>query len=393
MKQRYLTKPQFKIELEKCLQCKTKPCEKACPVHCSPHDFIAAAKVDNIADAAGIIAEQNPLGEVCGLICPDKFCMRVCVRANLDAPIRIPQVQAEIMRQTRENKLFTPLPNVAANGKKIAVIGLGPSGIGAVAELIKHGFSVTVYERASDVGGALNLIPQMRLPREIVAYEWQKLAQSPLVKTHFATKITDFTALSNEFDAVIVTVGEQKSRTLGVEGENLAADYTQYLQNPAQFATNGHIAIVGGGAAAVDCATTAAEQGATHVEMFVRRRLSDMRITDAERKLLLEKQVDITTMTRPVKLEKTGDTLTIYTRKTQFDNEGKLVDVPNTETARGGFAHIILALGSTRAEDLLSVPNIFYAGDVISGSSTAVEAIASGKSTARKAAQKFGFKV
>ena len=73
-----------------------------------------------------------------------------------------------------------------------------------------------------------------------------------------------------------------------------------------------------------------------------------MRITDAERKLLLENQVDITTMTRPVKFEKNNDMLTIYTCKTQFNDAGKLEDIPNTKIARGGFAHIILALGSTR---------------------------------------------
>ena len=86
MKPHYLTKPQFAAELEKCLKCPAKPCEKACPVHCSPHDFIAAAKKNDTAQAADLIARQNPLGEVCGLICPDKFCMNACLRSHIDAP-------------------------------------------------------------------------------------------------------------------------------------------------------------------------------------------------------------------------------------------------------------------------------------------------------------------
>ncbi len=387
----YLNRAQFVAETEKCLQCKVKPCEKACPVKCSPHDFIAAAKAGNMAEAAALIAAQNPLGETCGLICPDKFCMRACVRQNIDAPIRIPAVQAEIMRQAREQNGGAPLSAAEFNGIKIAVIGAGPSGIGATAELIKHGFAVTMFERQSTVGGALKLIPQKRLPHEIVRFEWQRLAQNPLVEAHFDTAISDYGSLLQQgFAAVIVTVGEQKSRTLGIVGEELAMDYMTYLRESEKYATGGAVAVIGGGAAAVDCALTANEQGATSVEMFVRRRLSDMRITAAERAFLLEKQVDITTMTRVTKIEKSGEALIAYTCKTRFNAEGRLEDVPHTEVARGGFAQIVLALGSVRAEEIRESENVFYAGDVVNGGSTAVEAVASGKAAAAAVAAKFG---
>ena len=97
----YPTKPQFNAETEKCLQCKAKPCMQACPVLCSPHDFIAAAKNNDMRAAAELIAKQNVLGEVCGLICPDTFCMKACIRANIDSAIKIPAVQAYIMREAR----------------------------------------------------------------------------------------------------------------------------------------------------------------------------------------------------------------------------------------------------------------------------------------------------
>lgn len=391
MKPHYLTKPQFAAELEKCLKCPTKPCEKACPVHCSPHDFIAAAQKNDIAQAADLIARQNPLGEVCGLICPDKFCMNACLRSHIDAPIRIPPVQAEIMRRASENNLRTPLQYAPFNGKRVAVIGLGPSGIAAVFELTKLGFKVTAFEAADTVGGALNLIPMARLPRKIIAHEWQYLAQNPLVETHFKTTVADYPALLQQgFDAVIVATGEQKSRSLGITGESLTIDYTEYLKNPEKYATTGNVAVVGGGAAAVDCANTAAESGAANVEMFVRRRLSDMRITVAERYSLLQNQVNITTMTRVTMVVKSDDTLTAYTCKTQFNADGRLEDVPQSEIARGGFALIVLALGSTRAEDLQPTENIFYAGDIVTGSSTAVEALASGKQIAQEVAKRIG---
>lgn len=390
MSKPYLNKAQFSAELEKCLQCPTKPCEKACPVKCSPHDFIAAAKENNIKRASALILAQNPLGETCGLICPDKFCMRACLRQHIDMPIRIPAVQAEIMRRAREDGAAERLKKTAANGRRVAIVGAGPAGIGAAAELIKYGFAVTVFERESSLGGALNMIPIARLPREIIAYEWQRLSENTEVEICLNTPISDYNYLLQQgFEAVIAAPGEQKSRTLGIDGEYWMVDYTDYLKNPQQYAAGGHIGIIGGGAAAVDCAITAANNGAKHVEMFVRRRLSDMRITPAERNSLLEKQIDITTMTRVTKVEKADDMLTIHTCKTQFNAEGRLQDVPNTEVARSGLSLLISALGSTRAEEPQEAENIFYAGDFINGGSTAVEAVASGKKAAELVAQKF----
>ena len=383
-KNMYLTVLQFQAELEKCLQCKSKPCMKACPVLCSPKDFIAAAKKKDIQGAAGLISKQNVMGEVCGLICPDTFCMKACVRQNIDHSINIPAVQAYIMREARSNNVLK-IEEKKANGKKIAVIGLGPAGIGAIAELVRQGFAVEAFENENMVGGALNLIPKARLPREIIAYEWQKLSLSPLVTAHFGTSIKDYKSLLNkEFDGVIVAVGEQKCRKMGIEGEENALLYTDYLRTPEKYKTNGNVAVVGGGAVAVDCAVTACDNGAENVEMFVRRKISNMRITPSERDNLLRNDVDITTMTRVTKIEKDGDFLTAYTVKTMFNDEGKLVDVPDTMIVRKGFTHIIYALGSSRGEDIGESDRVVYAGDFVSGGSTAVQAIASGKEAAQK---------
>lgn len=381
----YLTHSQFNAELDKCLQCQTKPCMKACPVLCSPKDFIKAAKSGQMEQAASLITEQNVLGEVCGLICPDAFCMKSCVRAKIDYAIKIPQVQAYIMHQARENNLLS-MKEGAPNGKKIAVIGLGPSGIGAVAELIKRGFFVEAFEKENVIGGALNLIPQMRLPREIIAYEWQKLMQSSLLRAHLGTTVTDYKSLIDVagFDGVIVCVGEQKCRTMGIEGEENAVLYTDYLRFSDKYKTTGNVAIIGGGAVAVDCAVMARLKGAQNVEMFVRRKIGNMRITQLERQTLLDNDVDITTMTRIIKIERQCDLLTVYTVKTQFNDEGKLVDVADTMIARRGFTHVVYALGSSRAEDLIESEKIMYAGDFINGGSTAVQAVASGCNVAQK---------
>lgn len=390
MSELYLNKAQFAAELEKCLQCKTKPCEAACPVKCSPCDFIGAAKNGDTETAAEIITRQNPIGETCGLICPDKFCMRACLRRYIDAPIRIPAVQAQIMRLARENKVSKTLLKKPFNDRRIAVIGSGPAGIGAAAILATEGFAVTIFEKESFVGGALNLIPSVRLPRKIIVEEWQKLCGDYGVEIKLNAQIKNYEILLEEgFWAVIVATGEQKSRSLGIAGENWSVDFQQYLQNPQKYRSDGNIAIIGGGAAAVDCAITAVKQGAKHTEMFVRRALSNMRITEKERKSLLDAQVDITTMTRVTKIEKNGTDLTLYTCKTRFNNENKLEDIPYTEIARGGFDYVVLALGSTREEVICESDRILYAGDVLNGSSTAVEALASGQQSAKKIVEIF----
>ncbi len=385
MKNKYLTTPQLQAELEKCLQCPTKPCLKACPAQVSPADFIALARKNEWAAAAAEIERQNPLGEVCGLICPDKFCMQACTRRHIDAPIRIPEVQAAIMQKARLAQTVSAPQSFPANSKKIAVIGLGPAGISAVIALLKHGFSVTAYEKSAVVGGALNYIPEVRLPREVIAYEWQKWQKHPLFEVHFNQSVSNYAVLlAQGFDGVVVATGEQKPRALGIAGENLAVQWTDYLGVPQKYADTKNVAIIGGGAVAVDCAATAKMQGAQNIEMFVRRRLSDMRITPQERRQLLTDEINITTMTRPTKIEQNAHKLTIWTTKTQFNDGGKLKDEAQTEVARHGFDLIVLALGSTRAEEIVPNKHIIYAGDVLNGGSTAVEAIASGKAAAEK---------
>ena len=385
MKNKYLTSPQLQAELEKCLQCPTKPCLKACPAQVSPADFIALARKNEWAAAAAEIERQNPLGEVCGLICPEKFCMQACTRGHIDAPIRIPEVQAAIMQKARLAQTVSAPQTASANSKKIAVIGLGPAGISAVIALLKHGFSVTAFEKSVTVGGALNYIPEVRLPREVIAYEWQKWQKHPLLKVLLNQPVNNYAVLlAQGFDGVIVATGEQKTRTLGIAGENLAVQWTDYLGSPQKYADTKNVAIIGGGAVAVDCAATAKMQGAQNIEMFVRRRLSDMRITPQERRQLLTDEVNITTMTRPTKIEQNAHKLTIWTTKTQFNDGGKLEDEAQTEIARHGFDLIVLALGSTRAEELAPSEHIIYAGDVLNGGSTAVEAVASGKAAAEK---------
>lgn len=146
----------IKQELTRCLGCKVMPCAKACPLGVSPHDFIAAAKTGGYKEAAALIAAKNPLPQTCGLVCPDMFCQKACIRNRIDSAVEIPCMQAEMMKKGGLPELILPEPN----GKKAAVIGSGPAGLGAVFELITHGWHVDLYEKSKTLGGAVRLIPE-----------------------------------------------------------------------------------------------------------------------------------------------------------------------------------------------------------------------------------------
>ena len=384
MESLYLNETQINAELERCLKCPTKPCLKACPAQVSPHDFIKAARDGDYTKAAKLIETQNPLGEICGLICPERFCQKACVRGKIDAPVEIPALQAAIMQRARTNGMLTEDRTAKDKGKKVAVIGAGPAGIAAAAELLRHGVAVTMFEKEAQFGGALNYIPQTRLPWQVIEFTWKNLLQqNPLFKVQFGTEQKDYVSLRAQgFDGVVVATGTQKIRTLGIEGEELAVSWRKYLKTTEKFMFE-KVAIIGGGAVAADCAITATALGAVSVEMFVRRRVTDMRISERERQRLIEQKIAINDMTRPLKIERKNNKLSLITNQTRFNNQGRLEDVPQSTAEKDGYDLIILALGSDSAEPILALSGVVYAGDVVNGASTAVEAVASGKKAAQ----------
>src|ERR1017187_3936166 len=165
-----LTDAQLRSELNRCEYCEEKPCQAACPADCSPADFIMAARALGKADirrSAAAILGANPLGGVCGAVCPDSFCMRACSRRLFDRPIEIPAVQAAIVERAKKLGLRA-LKAMPANGRSVAVVGAGPAGLGAAGVLAQRGYRVTVFDKRRRLGGMMNLIPDFRLPKRVV---------------------------------------------------------------------------------------------------------------------------------------------------------------------------------------------------------------------------------
>ncbi len=397
----FLTDAQLKEEVAKCEFCEEKPCKVACPSNCSPADFIMAVKCGRPSDferAAYEIVKNNPLGEICGLVCPDTFCMNACVHKNLTTSVRIPAVQAAILKKARELNLLKKPITPKRKNKRVAIIGAGPAGFAAATFLAQKGCEVKIFEKSAKVGGTCHLIPEDRLPREVLEEEMNYLLSFELIQIETGQCIESIESLIRSqkklFDAVLVTTGLSKPYKLPVKGQEFGILFPEFLINKKKFPCKGeHVAVIGGGAAATDCAVVAKTRGAVRVEMFVLETLSEMPLTDAERHELLSNQIEISSRIKILAITKTkGKKLSLDLVKVQLTGAGKegfkisnLRDEKGTEHTRHGFDKIIFAIGSAREEQSSSkAKNVFYAGDYGNGPTTVVEAVASGKNAAGK---------
>ncbi len=396
-----LTDAQLRSELERCESCELKPCRDACPAHCSPADFIMAAQVGNPSDfrrAAAQIMTHNPMGASCGYTCPDTHCQAACTRMGFDRPVEIPSIQTTLVKRAAELGGMPVLEEpVAEKGKTVAVIGAGPAGLVAAHTLTRLGYRVEVFDRAEQAGGACNLIPEHRLPRDVLKVDLDYLLDSPRLKLHLGSDVGDPAELAARFDAVVLAVGLTEPIGLGVPGEEAALYGWDFLSDPGGHDLQGAVAVVGGGAVAVDVAVTARLQGAERVEIFSLEKLSEMPLTDKELKELTDHGVQVNGRVRVTGIRAEGGAISgidvvrlsyargdrAYAEETAeaapFDPRG-VVDVPGTEQHRGDIRHIIVAIG--HRPSLRPVDGVFVAGDCEHGPSTVVEAVASGKNAA-----------
>ena len=387
----FLTDAQLASEIARCEYCAEKPCREACPADCSPADFIMAAKVGAPSDlrrAAALIMAANPLGGVCGVVCPDTHCMRACARATFDAPVNIPAVQATIIAKARELGVMPAPEKPEANGKRVAVVGAGPAGCGAAAVLAQGGHRVDILE-AARAGGMAALIPDFRLGKDVLTTDLAFVVSLGAV-TMKAQRVEDPAALlAAGYDAVVVTTGLDRPVELGVPGEELAVRWTEFLAAPAGDAVRGRrVAVIGGGAVAADCAETAAAAGAASVEIFALETLPEMPLTARELAGLVRAGVAVSGRVRVTAIRhERGAVTALATCKVALPpgvkfHPSRVADVPGTRQLRPGIDLVIVAIGARPGLAPAAVEGVFFAGDVENGPTTVVEAVAAGKNAA-----------
>jgi dihydropyrimidine dehydrogenase (NAD+) subunit PreA len=387
-----LTDAQLAAEIARCVYCAEKPCRSACPADCSPADFIMAARVGATSDfrrAAALIMAANPLGGVCGAVCPEVHCMRACARATFDAPVNIPAVQAAIVARARALGVMPQLVRPKVGAARVAVVGGGPAGCGATAVLAQEGVRVDILE-AARAGGMVALIPGFRLPGEVLDADVAFVASLGAVA--FVTRRVDdpATLLAEGYDAVIVTTGLDLPVELGVPGEDLAVPWPAYLAAPDRVPTAGRrVAVIGGGAVASDCAETAVADGAASVEIFALEALAEMPLTAVERAGLLRASVAVSGRTRVTAIRhRGGQVVGLETVKVTLPpgvafHPSRVIDVVGTEQTRPGLDVVIVAAGArARPRRDAGTTGVVFAGDAVLGATTVVEAVAAGKNAA-----------
>jgi dihydropyrimidine dehydrogenase (NAD+) subunit PreA len=388
----FLTDAQLASEIARCVYCEEKPCTEACPADCSPADFIMAAQGRTPADlarSAALIMTKNPLGGVCGAVCPDTHCQAACSRKLFDRYIEIPYVQAAIVARAKALGVMPRLAETPANGKRVAIVGAGGAGLAAAAVLAQLGYEVDLLERAAKAGGAIALIPPERMDPKLLETDIAWLLQHSRVHLHLNRRVEGPAALLGRgYAAVLVTCGLHEAMRLGIQGEELALAGNAYLAEPARHRVEGRVAVIGGGAIACDCAEAALAQGATGVEMITLEQWGELPLTPKERQTLLQHPINVVGRTRVTAIiAQAGRVSGLRLQRVTLApgetfHPSKMTPVPGTEQSLPGITQVIVAIGNRPELKVEPRAGVFFAGDGAYGASTVVEAAASGKNAA-----------
>ena len=272
-------------EAKRCLQCKKPMCSQGCPVSINIPGFIHEIVEENFEAAYQILSESSSLPAVCGRVCPQESqCEGKCIRGKKGDPVAIGKLERFVADWARENGI-KPKKAEKSNGKKVAVIGSGPSGLSCAGDLAKLGYEVTIFEALHEAGGVLTYgIPEFRLPKDKVVKTEVENVQSlgvTIEKDVIVGKSVTIDELLNEegFDAVFIGSGAGLPMFMGIPGENANGVFSanEYLTRSNlmkarldDYATpmpeSKKAVIVGGGNVAMDAARTALRLGAeTHI--------------------------------------------------------------------------------------------------------------------------------
>lgn len=284
-----------KEEAFRCIQCKKRPCQQGCPVNIDIPDFIAALQREDIKEAARVLKRKTSLPGVCGRVCPQELqCENACTLNKKGAPVAIGRLERFIADWERTQGSATMPEMAPSSGKKVAVVGSGPSGLTVASDLAILGHRVVLFEALHVAGGVLMYgIPQFRLPKEIVQREVQyvqSLGVDLRLNTVIGINYSLDELLRTDYDAVYLAPGAGLPKFLGVPGENLNMVYSanefltrtnlmkayRYPEYATPIKMGKKVAVIGGGNVAMDAARCAVRLGAQEVYVIYRRTRAEM---------------------------------------------------------------------------------------------------------------------
>jgi glutamate synthase (NADPH) small chain len=412
-------------EAERCLQCKKPTCIGGCPVGINIPKFVEEVNRASIGEAVATIKQDNLLPGVCGRVCPqEKQCEEVCVLGKKGDPLAIGKLE-RFVADWDAGKGGVDLPEAApGTGLAAAVVGSGPAGLTASAELARRGHRVTVFEALHVAGGVLTYgIPEFRLPQWVVDREVGMLERMgvEIVLDFVVGRTATVADLLEEYQSVFVGIGAGLPSFMGIPGENLngvysanefltrsnlmrARDFPEY-DTPVK--RGGRVVVVGGGNVAMDSARTALRMGADEVNIVYRRSRVEMPAREEEIKHGEEEGIVFHMLTNPVEVKGSdGKIVGMECQRMELgepDESGRRRPVP----IEGDYFELdcsvmVMAIG-TRANPLLpstteglqvnrrgyiqidpdtfatNIPGVYAGGDIVTGSATVIEAMGAGK--------------
>jgi len=288
------------LEAQRCIQCKKPGCIAGCPVEIDIPGFIKHIAEKNFKEGINLLKEQNILPAVCGRVCPqEEQCEKVCVIGVKNEPVAIGRLERFLADWEREQGEIEIPPKPKSSGKKVAIVGAGPAGITAAADLVRWGHKVDMFEALHQPGGVLVYgIPEFRLPKEIVFGEIDYLRKLGvrLFTDSVIGKVKSIDELLKKYHAIFLGTGAGLPWFLEVPGENLNGIYSanEYLTRAnlmkaylfpkykTPIVKGKRVVTVGGGNVAMDCARTALRLGAEKSVIVYRRTRKEMPARDEE---------------------------------------------------------------------------------------------------------------
>jgi glutamate synthase (NADPH/NADH) small chain len=428
------TPEQAVLEAKRCMSCKKKPCCNGCPVGIDIPEFIKLITKRDFAGAARKIKEKNNLPAICGRVCPQETqCEFHCVLAARKEPIAIGALERFVADWEAEYPEQGDCNNVAAaakdTGTKVAVVGAGPAGLTAAADLAKYGYMVTLFESLTSSGGVLRYgIPEFRLPKIILDRETEyvrSLGVEIKYNMLIGRTITVEDLFKDGYRAVFIGTGAGLPNFLGIPGENLNGVYSANefltrvnLMHAYEFPVyktpvriGERVAVVGAGNTAMDCVRVAKRLGAKDAMIIYRRSSQEAPARRAEIEHAGEEGIEFRFLTAPLSIEGSdkGEVRSMTCIKMELgepDSSGRRRPVPiKGSEYTMPVDTVIIAIGQgpnplvplttkgintdpkngeviINKDYMTSIKGVFAGGDITMGEGTVIAAMGAGKRAA-----------